>query len=590
MRFTIKIKLILAFTFLLFLSAIIFFLGNSNLNTLNTRVDNIVHVNARLISLSAKVAEDIQFITKREKDLIINRDQEQMEECLEDIDTRTPQMNKRIEELQNLSSPQDKELLEQFQLVWKDYIRLYSRVKHLAYIVNTDSSNQAAYKLSSTVTRRVSDQATDIMNKIVNRNEAALVNASQETAALYTQGQRDMLVMIGISVVVACGIIYWIISSLQRSLTQAYVAITHLASGNFSITVEDYSDDEIGTLLDQIKYMIAKLKNSVDLAKRVSAGDLTITHNHTIEGELDTALGEMVIRLQEMMASIVQGADTIAAASLQMSIAAQQVSQGASEQAASIEEVSTSIEQMCSNIDQNTDNAQQTKKIALTAVNQIEEGNQSVNNTVFSMKNIASKIGIVGDIARQTNLLALNAAVEAARAGEHGKGFAVVAAEVRKLAERSQLAATEIDGISRSSVTTTEKSGKILELLVPSIQKTSLLVQEISASSQEQSSATGQISQAIEQLNQVIQQNAASSEQMASSAEELSLQAQQLKQAMMFFRIEHTFSQPEKKLTKNSIATSSNSVGLSVVAPKPSRQGVKLSLKEDSLDKDYCKY
>lgn len=167
----------------------------------------------------------------------------------------------------------------------------------------------------------------------------------------------------------------------------------------------------------------------------------------------------------------------------------------------------------------------------------MQEGSQSVITTVESMKKIADKISIIEEIARQTNLLALNAAVEAARAGDHGKGFAVVATEVRKLAERSQLAASEINELSSSSVSIADKSGKLLEQIVPNIQSTAKLVQEIAASSIEQNSGANQVNSAIQQFNQVIQQNAAGAEEMASSSEELSTQAENLREAIGFFKI-----------------------------------------------------
>ncbi|MBF0417148.1 MAG: HAMP domain-containing protein [Magnetococcales bacterium] len=278
----------------------------------------------------------------------------------------------------------------------------------------------------------------------------------------------------------------------------------------------------------------------VAFAQTLARGDLTtrlhIDQNDEI-GTLAKALNEMADKLKEVIGEVRNTANGVASGSQELSTTAQQISQGSTEQAASVEETSSAMEEMASNIQQNTDNSEQTERIARQASIDAEQGGASVSEAVTAMKEIASKISIIEEIARQTNLLALNAAIEAARAGEHGKGFAVVAAEVRKLAERSQTAAAEISRLSSSSVLVAEKAGQIINKLVPDIQKTSELVQEIAASSREQNSGAEQINKAIQQLDQVIQQNAGSSEEMAATSEELNAQAELLQSTISFFNI-----------------------------------------------------
>ncbi len=226
------------------------------------------------------------------------------------------------------------------------------------------------------------------------------------------------------------------------------------------------------------------IHQGVAFALAMSEGDFTKTlqvEQGDEIGQLADALRTMVGRLSQVVQEVQQASQYVASGSEQMSGTAQQMSQGATEQAAAAEEVSSSMEEMSSNIRQNADNALQTEKIARKSASDAEEGGSAVVETVAAMKEIAGKIGIIEEIARQTNLLALNAAIEAARAGEHGKGFAVVASEVRKLAERSQKAAGEITELSGRSVAVAEKAGAMLTQIVPDIQKTAELVQEISA-------------------------------------------------------------------------------------------------------------
>ena len=252
-------------------------------------------------------------------------------------------------------------------------------------------------------------------------------------------------------------------------------------------------------------------------------------------GQLAGSLNNMVQNLREVVMAVASATSNVTSGSKQLTSSSEQLSQGANEQAASVEEVSSSIEEMTSTINQNADNADQTEKIAQKSATDAREGGEAVTNTVTAMRNIADKINIIEEIARQTNLLALNAAIEAARAGEHGKGFAVVASEVRKLAERSQTAAAEISDLSANSVSVADSAGSLLQKIVPDIQKTAELVQEINAASNEQSSGADQINTAIQELNKVVQQNASASEELSATAEELQAQAQRLADSMSFF-------------------------------------------------------
>jgi methyl-accepting chemotaxis protein len=313
--------------------------------------------------------------------------------------------------------------------------------------------------------------------------------------------------------------------------------VDQISKGDMPALITENYNGDFNLIKNNLNALIDAMNDITEAAEKIANGDLTITlRERSPKDKLMQALSAMVAGLTQTVSEIRTIAGEVAAASQSISTASVQVSKGASSQAAAAEEASSSMEEMVSNIKQNADNAQQTDKIANKSARDAQESGKSVLEAVAAMKEIANKISIIEEIARQTNLLALNAAIEAARAGEHGKGFAVVAAEVRKLAERSQKAAAEINQLSGVTLRVSENSGSMLEKLVPDIQRTAELVQEISAASKEQDTGAEQINKALQQLEQVIQQNASAAEEMASTTEELTGQSDQLVGALGFFR------------------------------------------------------
>lgn len=282
------------------------------------------------------------------------------------------------------------------------------------------------------------------------------------------------------------------------------------------------------------------IQQAVDFANKLAIGDLS--SDIQVEGKDETAqmlnaMKDMSEKISQVISEVLSATENITSASEQISASAQSVSQATTEQASSVEQTSSAVDEMSASVSQNADNAKITDTMASQSSQQAQEGGKAVTETVEAMKRIAERISIIDDIAYQTNLLALNAAIEAARAGEHGKGFAVVAAEVRKLAERSQVAAQEIVEVADNSVELAERAGSFLNEMIPAIAKTSDLVQEISAASNEQSTGLGQINSAMTQMNQITQQNASASEQLAATAEEMNGQAEQLQQLVSFFKL-----------------------------------------------------
>jgi methyl-accepting chemotaxis protein len=376
-------------------------------------------------------------------------------------------------------------------------------------------------------------------------------------------------------------------------LGMAAIYIERISKGDMPATITEKYEGDFNSIKDNLNMLIKSLNLVTEKSKLVAAGDLTVSLEKRCDNdELMEALNNLVKTNASTINEFKLSVESIVLASQQLQAVSEQISQGSTEQAASTEEVTSSMEEMVSNINQNADNAKQTEKIALVASGDIAKGNNAVGVTVDAMKRIADKITVVGEIAEKTDLLAINAAIEAARAGEQGKGFAVVAAEVRKLAENSKAAAKEINELSKSSVKVADESGSLLSKIVPDIQKTATLVQEIAASSMEMNSGAMQVNNAITQLNSVTQQNAASAEEMSSSAQELARQAEQLQSLTAFYKTDYDLNNTVKVRRDKDRMT--RFIGKPAVThAKATTTGQKIVLEqshEDSMDNKYDRF
>lgn len=273
---------------------------------------------------------------------------------------------------------------------------------------------------------------------------------------------------------------------------------------------------------------------------RASQGYLTyvvdVETNDEI-GKMASDVNSMIEKLRAIVKNIKHTSGFINQSCVELSNMSEMISRGASEQAASAEEVSSSIEEMSAGIKQNSANAHQTETIAVEVLEKIKKSEDASSLTMNSMRDIASKISVVNDIAFQTNILALNAAIEAARAGEQGKGFAVVAGEVKKLAERSAQAANEIDRVSKEGVSISDNAGRLLKDVIPEIEKNASLVREIAAASREQSLGIEQINLAVQHLNELTQNYASSAQETAATGKELEIQSRNLEDSVKFFKV-----------------------------------------------------
>ncbi len=493
----IGLRLTLGFVIVLVLMAVLAFVGINGMTNVQGRLDGIVNDNMVKIKLNSELSEAVHIAVRLTRTMILVDDPAASAGEKRKLDAIRQKYNETWDALEKLPvSDKGKALRAKIKAAATEARGGTDKVVELA-LANKDPE---AVKVLLEEAAPAAQKWQDAIDENVVFQDADAKNDYAAAVAAYESASRLMLILAAAAIVLGA-LLAWVLTlSITRPVTEALNVANRLAEGDLTVRIDATSKDETGQMLH--------------------------------------AMSNMITKLSQVVADVNSGAQALASASEEVSATAQSLSQAASEQAAGVEETSASIEQMTSSIAQNTENAKITDGMASKAAKDAVDGGEAVNATVEAMKQIAKKIGIIDDIAAQTNLLALNAAIEAARAGEHGKGFAVVAAEVRKLAERSQVAAQEISEVAGNSVELAEKAGRLLAEIVPNIRKTSDLVQEITAASTEQSSGVGQINSAVSQLNQTTQQNASSSEELAATSEEMSSQAEQLQHTMGFFKLD----------------------------------------------------
>ncbi|WP_313617398.1 methyl-accepting chemotaxis protein [Agrobacterium sp.] len=496
MRASIKLKLGLAFGFIITMLVATASYGILSLGNLNDTLESVLQGPALRLKLAQNLSNEQLQQLRQQKNLLLAPGAAEMQGYITASDNARRAFDDNFNQVNARATEQGKVIWAKLADYTAEFRRQDDRIRSLMLAGNTP----AALQVSTNEARKVTNEIDALLSEVVTLEETRLTEAQTAADETYISTRTIMISVAGLVLVVAVAAAFWIALSINRGLRNAVRAVQNVSEGDLTEFATISSKDEIGEMLGHLNGMIERLRGVVGDALSAS--------------------------------------DNVSSGSQELSASSEQLSQGATEQASSAEEASASMEEMAANIKQNADNAAQTEKIARQSSKDAEVSGEAVARAVGAMRTIAEKISIVQEIARQTDLLALNAAVEAARAGEHGKGFAVVASEVRKLAERSQAAASEISSLSGETVQVATEAGEMLNRLVPDIRKTAELVAEISAACREQDIGASQINEAIQQLDKVTQQNSGASEEMSATSEELAAQAEELQSSIAFFKVE----------------------------------------------------
>jgi methyl-accepting chemotaxis protein len=534
-RITIKLKLGLIFITIVGLSLMTAALAIFSLASINATMVGMVRGPVQKLQWTEEEYITLLQVVRAQKNMVIANTADEMEQYdREDLAGRQ-HFIELFNKIDVLVAVDQKPRWQTLLLAWRQFLEADDRLRDFA----RHNDQAKARAISASESRDLVEKVQRQLLEIVERYRGQTAQAQADAATAYDLARELLIGAVAVSLLVAAAAGTWISLSISRGLSGAIRLADAVGLGDLDQSFVVKSNDEIRDVVEALNRMTSNLRATATVADAIAGGDLTIETKPLSDKDiLGIALERMLGKLRMVVADASGASDNVSSGSQELSASAEELSQGASEQAAAAEQASASMEQMAANIKQNADNAGQTEKIARQSSVDAQKSGEAVSRAVQAMQTIAEKIIIVQEIARQTDLLALNAAVEAARAGEHGRGFAVVASEVRKLAERSQTAATEIGTVSTQTVRAAQEAGEMLTRLVPDIGKTAELVTEISASCREQDVGADQINQAIQQLDKVTQQNASASEQMSATSEQLAAQAEQLQSSIAYFRLE----------------------------------------------------
>lgn len=512
----VKTSLVLGFSGVLLMLAIVAVISISKMNELNVSIDYIINDKFPKTIWSHNITDNINVMARVMRNALLLKDKNKIAEELKRIEKAWQVIDENMDPLEKtVKSTEGLALLKNL----KEARTLYQAAQEkLISLIDGQKQEEAVSYLLAEM-RSFQTTYMNAIDKLIEHQVGSMKTSGEEANQLVQHAFYSILVIAVIALAIGSIAAYLIVRSLMRQLgsepAYAAEAMSKIANGDLGSDIALLEGDH-----NSLLYMLNNMRD----------------------------------QLSEVVAGVRTNADALAGAAQEISATASSLSQSTVEQAADVDETTSSVVELNVSVQKNANSAKATNDIANTSSKDANIGGEAVKRTVTAMKEIAGKISAIEDIAYKTNLLSLNAAIEAARAGDHGKGFAVVAAEVRKLAESSRVTAQEINQLARHSVQIAEEAGKLLDAVVPGIQKTADLVMDITASSEEQAQGIDRINDAMSQLDQTTQQNASMSEQLAATAEEMSGQAEQLQQSVAFFHLKNHVDKRPKQISRDKIS------------------------------------